>query len=119
MVFTWLAVGLAIMEVLLEIESSRKRLVGVTEETLVSAVEQELSVLGDVALLPFKHSTTSSDQSKDYYILQRWSDRWGGFVDVKEASEVMDGDRLTVVLCSKPSTSKSNVSCAPQITCMA
>ena len=106
------------MEVLLEIESSRKRLVGVTEETLVSAVEQVLSVLGYVALLPFKHST-SSDQSKDYYILQRWSDRWGGFVDVKEASEVMDGDRLTVVLCSKPSTSKSNVSCAPQITCMA
>ena len=62
-------IRLAIMEVLLEIESSRKRLVGVTEETLVSAVEQELSVLGDVAIQGFTILRSVKG------LLQRWSDR--------------------------------------------
>ena len=62
-------IRLAIMEVLLEIESSRKCLVGVTEETLVSAVEQELSVLGDVAIQAFTILRSVKG------LLQRWSDR--------------------------------------------
>ena len=98
------------MEVLLEIGCSKK-LLSVTEETLLNVVERELTLMGDVSLLPFKHSPSDfPGASKEFYILQRWSEKWNAFVDIKDASEVSAGDRLTVVSCPKTSTAMSNVS---------
>ena len=39
--------------------------------------------------------TSSSSEKK--YLLQRWSEKWGEFVDVKEPEEVKDGDKLSAV----------------------
>ena len=70
------------MEVLLEIGESKKVLT-VTEETLVRVVEEELTVLGDAALLPFNFSSCDvPGASKQFYILQRWSEKWCSFVNV-------------------------------------
>ena len=97
------------MEVLLSIGESKKVLV-VTEDTLFSLVEQELSILGDVALLPPGFSSVDlPGTSKQFYILQRWSDKWSAYVDVKLTAEVIAGDHLKVVLC--PRSSESCVSC--------
>lgn len=96
------------MEVLLEIGSSRKPLNDVTEQSLVNLVEAELKVMGEVALLTFGKSPSDFPSGyKEFYTLQRWSDKWASFVDVKEAKEVTSGDRLTVVPFPKSSTSVS------------
>ena len=31
------------------------------------------------------------------YILQRWSEKWQAFIDVSNESEIVDGDKLTVI----------------------
>ena len=31
------------------------------------------------------------------YLLQKWSNKWGAYVDVSTADEVDDGDKLTVI----------------------
>ena len=98
------------MEVLLEIGESKKVLT-VTEDTLVRVVEEEMVVLGDAALLPFGFSSFDvPGASKEFYILQRWSDKWCAFVNVKKGTEVVAGDRLTIVQCPKGNSSKSRVS---------
>ena len=90
---------------LLEIGSSRK-LLCCMQDTLVGVVEEELKLMGDVSLLPFNPADLPAT-SKAYYILQRWSDKWQAFIDVKEASEVSAGDHLTVVPCPKPAATSS------------
>ena len=51
--------------------------------------------------------------AKQLYILQRWSNKWGIFVDVKEGNDVIDGDKLTAVPlfpCGTTPTVMSSVS---------
>ena len=60
------------MEVLLEIGESKKFLT----VTLVRVAEEEMVVLGDAAHLPFGFSSFDvPGASKEFYILQRWSDK--------------------------------------------
>ena len=33
---------------------------------------------------------------KNVYLLQRWNEQWGKFVDVTDDTEVLDGDWLTI-----------------------
>lgn len=89
---------------LFEIGSSRKRL-NVTWESLVHKVEEELKVMGDVALLPFGGDFPGG--TKEYYILQWWSEKWNCFVDITACEGVGPGDRLTVVSAPKCSSSSS------------
>ena len=96
------------LEVLLEIGSSRKRL-SFSRESILSAVETELKLMGDVALLPLGKAPSDFPAGKELYILQRWSEKWGSFVDVKEVDEIISGDRLTVVPVPK-TAGGSNVS---------
>ena len=86
-------------EVLFEFGGSRKPL-SLQRDSLVGVVERELvSFVGDACLLPFAKlpSDVPTTSKKVLYLLQRWSDKWDAFVDVKCADEVQDGDRLTAV----------------------
>ena len=97
------------MEVLLSIRESTKVLL-ITEDTLFSVVEQELSILGDVALLPLGFSSADLPRMlKRFYILQRWSDKWSAYVNVKLMAEALVGDHLKVVPC--PKSFESSVRC--------
>ena len=79
----------------------------------MGVVERELArVMGDVSLVPLPQPDVevSSSSVKKLYLLQRWSKKWGAFVDVKDAEEVKDGDKLTAVPVYSPATaSTSNV----------
>ena len=76
------------IEILLEIEDSRKELV-VTPGSIIENVEAET---GAVILLP---GNGSGDATA---ILQRWTSKWGGtFIDIKAEEEIVDGDRVRVI----------------------
>ena len=100
---------------LLELGASKKLLtLSKTEESIVAGVEKELArMFGDVALVPLSQTPADipTSSTKELYILQRWSMKWETFVDVKEATEVEDGDRLTAVSFSPlpASTAAKNV----------
>ena len=98
------------MEVVLEIVSSKKR-VFVSDGSILSAIEAELKVIGDVALLPFRKAPSDfPGGSKELFnILQQWSDKWASFVDVDEVEEILSGDHLTIFPVTK-SASCSTVS---------
>ena len=74
----------------------------------MNVIETESKFMGDVALLPFGKSPSDfPGASKEFYILQRWSDKWTSFVDVNETKEACSGDHLTVVPVPKSAASSS------------
>jgi len=84
------------LELLFEVQGSCKP-VFVTSESLVCEVERELEELGmDGILAYFSCPRGQHLPHKNVYILQRWNERWGKFVDVTDITQVLDGDRLTV-----------------------
>ena len=86
------------MEILLEVEGSRKVLTA-TRDELVYVLENELGILGiDGVLAYFSCPRGQTAGSKQVFILQRWSDKWKSFVDVTDVDQVFDGDRLTIVM---------------------
>ena len=86
------------IEVLLEIGESRKEL-AVERDHLVYAVEQELGRLGkDGVLAYFSCDPGSRLSTKEVYILQRWDDKWGTYVDVSDTDQLKTGDRLVCTL---------------------
>lgn len=87
-------------EVLLEFGGSRLPLT-VTAETLYSAVKDAANV--DVVL-------PGADQQSggDLYLLQRFSEKWSTFVDVKSLDDVKESDRLTLTLYVSRSTTHIN-----------
>ena len=86
------------MEILLEVEDSRKVL-SATRDELVYVLENELGILGiDGVLAYFSCPRGQTAGSKKVFILQRWSEKWKSFVDVTDVDQVFDGDRLTIVM---------------------
>ena len=81
-------------EVLLEIDQSRKE-VFITAETASATIKENLPST-DVLLAPF--DKLGSEEKKAVYVLQKWSEKWSEYVDVKEVTELKDGDKLSVYL---------------------
>ena len=42
--------------------------------------------------------TVASSKPKEVYRLKRWSSRWDCFVDIMDASQIADGDKL-IAMC--------------------
>ena len=87
------------MKVLLEFEGS-KRVLHLSEvDSLLARVEQEVTKLvTDVAVAPFNRENLCS--SKPLLVIQRWSTEWNTYIDVTDAVEVVDGDKLTLAKIS-------------------
>ncbi len=85
----------ALAEVLLEIGES-KQVLKVSVNTIEAVVKSKLpgSSTGPY-LLPFD----SVPKTRGTFILQKWSDRWGCFVDFDK--EVAEGDKLKVAECNQ------------------
>ncbi len=85
-------------EILLEFRGSRAPLV-VTSATLFATVENIANV---TIASPVDHiDGIPAETQGDSYILQRFSDKWSAFVDVRKADDVLDGDRVTLALREK------------------
>ena len=70
------------IEVLLGIGESRKELI-VGRDRLVYTIEQELGRLGkDGVLAYFSCNPGNRLSAKEVYILQRWDEKWGAYLDV-------------------------------------
>ena len=86
------------VEVLVEIGEFRREL-AVEKDQLVYAIEQELGRLGkDGVLAYFSCDPGSRPSNKQVYILQRWDEKWGTYVDVSDMDQVKTGDRLVCTL---------------------
>ena len=98
-------------EVLLEVDKS-SRILKVTPDTLLVAVESELGNIGlDICLLPFYATKEElKSRSKVPYKLQRWAEKFNSYVDVTHESQVNDGDRLTVKIASTSTDSDAGSS---------
>jgi len=84
----------SVMEVLLELNESRKILT-VDRDELVYTVKHEIELLGIRGVLAyFSCPRGQSSSSKKVFILQRWSEKWKSFVDVTDIEQVEEGDRL-------------------------
>ena len=83
------------VEVLFEYKGSRKELI-LPVSTLCDRVEQELEGLGvsgaTVTVSP--GSAQTEDDNARTFFLQRWSSKWGTFVNVESVCEIGGGDRL-------------------------
>ena len=97
------------IEVLLEIGESRKELI-VGRDRLVYTIEQELGRLGkDGVLAYFSCDPGNRLSAKEVYILQRWDEKWGTYVDVSDTDQLETGDRLICTLQSNASSSRGTV----------
>ena len=85
----------------------------------IVCLEQKLGKLDrDVRLevgspVPAETNCDTAGSTKEVYWLLRWSSRWDCFVDVMDANQVADGDKLTAVCRDSrgDKTSKSDSSC--------
>jgi len=98
------------MEVLFEYKQSRRRLNPPSSEVLLDFLLAELKSFDKNAFICGSQETTgSADAAKaprgTGYLLQKWSNKWGNYVDVGSVDEVVDGDKLTVV--PEPSASQT------------
>lgn len=83
-------------EILLEFRGSRMPLV-VTSATLYGVVENAAKVA--IAPSPVgRPGVGVRAQEADFYILQRFSDKWSAFVNLQKAEDVVEGDRVTLSL---------------------
>ena len=89
------------MDILLEYKSSRRQLEVPADSAICNFVERELQRTGWNGRVTFGEPETSSSavnrSEQPVYLLQRWSERWGMFIDVSSAKEVKEGDRIIVV----------------------
>ena len=87
-----------VVELLFEYKGSREELI-LPVSTLCDRVEQELEGLGvfggTVTVTP--GSAQTEDDNVRTFFLQRWSSKWGTFVNVESIYEIGGGDGLTVV----------------------
>ncbi len=89
------------MELLLVYEDSRRPFTATTDE-LLPAVCNELRILR-VSGQPVVRVLADDEDAQAYYLLQRWSSKWATYVDVIDASDVVSGDKLTVIRRSRQS----------------
>ena len=87
---------MAKIELLFEYCESR-RCLRVRRENVCESIEQELSRFGKqgIRVQLLAHSGSSSS-----YLLQRWSTTWNTYIDVEDAADLEDKDRVTVVQMS-------------------
>lgn len=92
------------MEVLFEYRGSRRQLTASSGENLVECITTELHRIGRARAQVYTANVDLStvDRSREVYLLQKWSPQWGCYLDVNQASEITDGDRLAVVIKPKP-----------------
>jgi len=98
------------MEVLFEYKQSRRRLNPPSSEVLLDFLLAELKSFDkDAFICGIQETTGSADFAKASrgtgYLLQKWSSKWETYVDVGSVDEVVNGDKLTVVL--QPSASQT------------
>lgn len=85
------------MELLFEYEGSRCRLNPSLSEAVVECVLEELRKFDDKAFILLGSGAGKEDVTKPLtcseYLLQKWSQKWGAYVDVAQLKEVEDGDK--------------------------
>ena len=99
--------------VLLEVEGFRRELhIKNGEDTLVSLQEELVRVVGKDVRLEYAISAGSQDISnvstKRIYRLQRWSERRNCYVDVTDASQIVDSDKLITICPHMQSSSDAS-----------
>ena len=92
------------MEVLFEYRGSRRQLTASSGENLVECITTELHRIGRSRAQVYTANVDLSavDRSREVYLLQKWSPQWECYLDINQASEINDGDRLAVVIKPKP-----------------
>lgn len=95
------------MEVLFEYEGSRRPLT-TSADKLLAAVAGELRSLHVNSRRPIVRVLGDEEDVQSYYLLQRWSSKWGVFVDVNDVSEIESGDKLTVLPRTRRSPVRNN-----------
>ena len=86
------------MDLLLEVGESRRELCITEGQNAAAVIEEELRKTLNKAVTV--RGSNSSQHQGDLYVLQRWSKKWGTFVDVSP-SELNSGDRVSAVLQSQ------------------
>ena len=66
------------------------------DNNIAFVTEEEIGKLGKDGIIAFSSSATEYS-SKKVYIFQRWLEKWSVFVDVTDAKQIVDGNRLTIV----------------------
>ena len=94
-----LACGLFAMSasqsVLFVFKSSRRELQLSPGRAVCDLLSDELKKAGHEATVCV--SEAPGNAKPPIYILQRWSEKWQAFLDVSNESEIVDGDKLTVI----------------------
>ena len=93
-----------LLEVLFEYKGSKREII-VESSHLCKDVANELETKHGISQPTVSLSAaaaTSSSQSRagniaERYFLQKWCSKWKEYVDVERASDVKEGDKLTVV----------------------
>ena len=98
--------------VLLEVEGFRREVhIKNGENTLVSLQEELVRVVGKDVRLELAISASSQDSSnvsKRIYRLQRWSERRNCYVDITDASQIVDSDKLITICPHMQSSSDAS-----------
>ena len=92
------------MEILLEYKRSRRQLEIRDPDNVCDAIEDSLKKSGWSGFLTLQTDSESNlAELTNVYFLQRWSHKWGTFIDVADVNEIQSGDRLTII--AKPTQS--------------
>lgn len=85
-----------------------------SSEAITEIVTRELQRLGKRRAQVYTADADLSEVRGRAYLLQVWCPQWESYVDVRDAREVEDGDRLAVTPKPKP----PSVVCVTVIICM-
>ena len=87
--------ALSAQSVLLVFKSSRRELQLSPGRPVCDLLSDEIKKAGHEATVCV--SEAPGNAKPPLYILQRWSEKWQPFLDVSNESEIVDGDKLTVI----------------------
>ena len=73
-----------------------------SSEAVTEIVAQELHRLGKRRARVYTADADLAEAGDHAYLLQLWCPQWESYVDVRDAREVEDGDRLAVTPKPKP-----------------
>ena len=92
------------MEVLFEYRGSRRTLTASSGENALECVTTELHRIGRSRAQVYTANVdlNTTDRNQEVYLLQKWSPQWNCYLDVREAGDISDGDKLAVVMKPKP-----------------
>lgn len=99
------------MEVLFEYRGSRRQLTASNGEKLIECITTELRRIGRSRAQVYTANVDlgTVDSNREVYLLQKWSPQWECYLDVNQASDVSDGDKLAVVMKPKPPPKVSHI----------